>query len=336
MEAPFTSTRGLCVERYRPERAAEWDRFVDAGKNATFLFRRGYMDYHADRFADHSLMVRKGAELVAVLPANLRSDGTVASHQGLTYGGFVLQRDECLHGALDAIHAALQALEAAGVPTLLVKRLPRFYNTLPDDEIDYAAFLLGARLVRRDTAIVVSQQDRLPIRRGKRSQINKGRRAGVRVAEDSVFAPYWNEVLSPRLMARYGVRPVHSLEEIELLRSRFPDNIRQFSAYLEDRIVAGITIYETPTVAHVQYSAINPEGEPVSALDVLLEWLILERYAQKRFFDFGICNEEDGRALNHRLLQSKEGFGARACVHDFLEIRCADHESLGRTLAGET
>ena len=44
------------IRRYTPEKADEWNRFVAQSKNGTFLFDRRYMDYHADRFQDHSLM----------------------------------------------------------------------------------------------------------------------------------------------------------------------------------------------------------------------------------------------------------------------------------------
>ena len=57
-------------------------------KNGTFLFDRQYMDYHADRFADHSLMFYRDEALCALLPAN-ELDATLYSHQGLTYGGLV-------------------------------------------------------------------------------------------------------------------------------------------------------------------------------------------------------------------------------------------------------
>jgi DNA-binding response OmpR family regulator len=46
----------LSVERYTASRKREWDTFVSTAKNATFLFFRDYMDYHRDRFTDHSLM----------------------------------------------------------------------------------------------------------------------------------------------------------------------------------------------------------------------------------------------------------------------------------------
>ena len=49
-----------------------WDRFVDACRTPHVLFRRGFVEYHADRFEDASVVVedpdRPGA-LLAVVPA---------------------------------------------------------------------------------------------------------------------------------------------------------------------------------------------------------------------------------------------------------------------------
>jgi len=134
-------------------------------------------------------------------------------------------------------------------------------------------------------------------------------------------------VLTPQLAARYGVKPVHTLEEITLLASRFPDKIKQFSAYRGDEIVAGTTIYETPTVAHSQYAAATNQGRQTGAQAYLFSSLI-EQYEEKPVFDFGISNEHEGRALNHGLLHWKEGFGARSYAHDFYEIATGNYPKL--------
>ena len=327
MEAPKYS-----VQRYTPGCRAEWDRFVAAGKNATFLFRRDYMDYHADRFEDHSLVVRKDDQVVALLPANLRSDGVLVSHGGLTYGGFVLRRDAVLTSVIEIVEASLSFLHKTGIDTLIYKRVPRFYNTLPDDDIDYTLFVLEAQLIRRDCSQVVCRADRLPISRGKKSKINRGGRSGLVAVQDESFEPFWKRVLEPRLMQRFGVRPVHSVEEIAGLAYRLPEHIKQYSAYAGEDIMAGVTVYETPTVAHMQYIAVTDEGEALCALEYLFDWLMRERYADKAFFDFGICNESEGRVLNRGLLQFKEGFGARTFSHDFYAIATDNHVKLSTCL----
>jgi RimJ/RimL family protein N-acetyltransferase len=320
------------VERYTPEHKDGWNAFLDTAKNATFLFRREYMDYHQDRFEDHSLMVFQGGKLAALLPANRAADGTVISHQGLSYGGFVVSRSAPLQEVLASFHACLRHLHERQVATLRLKQIPTFYSPLPADEVAYALFLLEARLYRRDCAAVVVQADRLPFQERRRRQINKARRANLRIVTETNYLPFWERVLVPQLAAKHGVRPVHTIEEITLLASRLPENIRQFSVYCGDEIVAGTTIYETPSVAHAQYIAATDHGRKIGALDHLFNWLIDEHYRDKQFFDFGICNEKEGRFLNHGLMDWKEGFGARTYAHDFYEIVTANHAKLESVL----
>ena len=49
---------------------------------------------------------------------------------------------------------------------------------------------------------------------------------------------------------------------------------------------------------------------------------VTEVYDGRRYFDFGISNEDGGRYLNRGLAAQKEGFGGRAVVHDFYEVDC--------------
>jgi hypothetical protein len=168
--------------------------------------------------------------LVAVLPANLNADGTLISHEGLTFGGLVVSREARLGDVLACFHMVLHYLSQRQISKLLYKRVPGFYNTLPDDDVAYALFLLDARLYRRDCSAAVSQADRLPFRKGHRSLIKKAISLGVRIVQETSFQPFWERVLVPQLAARYRIKPVHTLEEITLLASRFPEQIKQFSA----------------------------------------------------------------------------------------------------------
>ena len=85
----------ITVRRYTPADKPLWDGFVALSKNATFLHYRDYMDYHSDRFNDFSLMAFDGGRLLALLPANLSGD-TLYSHQGLTFGGWLMPLEDGL------------------------------------------------------------------------------------------------------------------------------------------------------------------------------------------------------------------------------------------------
>lgn len=306
------------ILRYSPEHARDWDAFVDNSRNGTFLFRRGYMDYHSDRFTDHSLMAVSSGQLVAVLPANER-DGTLWSHQGLTYGGWVY--GDKMRGALmlDVFEAMTGYLAGLGtIDRVVYKVVPEIYHRVPSEEDQYALFRQGARLFRRDIATVVLPGARLPIRSGKKGNIKKAQKAGVEVRQSQDLSAY-HGILSD-VLARHDAAPVHSLAELELLMGRFPDNIKLYGAYLDNALVAGSIVFETPQVAHTQYLAASDAGRSNGALDLLLDWLIREEYRDKRYFSFGISTESEGTVLNEGLIAQKEGFGGTAFMHDFYEF----------------
>src|SRR6266581_6844062 len=273
-----THPRLLEVERYSPSRKGVWDAFIRKAKNSTFLFEREYMDYHADCFQDYSLMLYRGSEVAAVLPANLDSPGALTSHQGLTYGGLVVPRGATLNHVLSCFHAALAYLHDHQISTLRYKRIPTYYSPCPTDDVAYCLFLLEAPLYRRECSLVIPMAERLRFQKRRTRQVKRAIRARLSLREETDFGPFWELILVPRLLSRYHVRPVHTLAQIRLLASRFPKNIRQFSAYDGDEIVAGITIYETPTVAHAQYIAASEKGRKTGALDRLVAWLLDERY----------------------------------------------------------
>lgn len=323
------------VARYTGDQKDRWNAFLTGAKNATFLFNRDYMDYHGDRFVDHSLMIRRGNTLVGLVPANLASDGRLISHEGLTYGGLVVHREAKLKEVIGCFYSVMRHLSEEQISQWIYKRIPGFYNTIPDDDVAYALFLTDARLYRRDCAMTILGEDRLPFTKTRHALVKKSANCGIRMVQEASFEPFWDKVLVPQLAARHGVKPVHSLQEISLLASRFPESIKQFSAYCGDEIVSGATIYETPTVAHMQYAAVTDKGRQMGALAGLFNFLI-EHYENKDFFDFGTSNESQGCVINHGLLKWKEGFGARCYTHDFYEIATANHPKLEPILQGKS
>ena len=307
----------ISARRYTPADAARWDAFVRASRNGTFLFERGYMDYHADRFEDASLLIHDDATLLAVLPASRSGEG-ISSHGGLTYGGFVYGDSMTTARMLEVFDAVAAHCRAEGVRRVLYKTVPSIYPRYPSEEDRYALFRADAPLVRRDVLAVVPAADRLAYQERRRRGVKKARAAGVEVTASDRWADFWG-VLDANLRARHGVGPVHSLEEIKLLYSRFPDAIRLFVALDSGGVVAGAVLYDTPRVAHVQYISASDRGRELHALDALFDHLLSGVYADKQWFDFGISNEDGGRMLNVGLIEQKEGFGARAVAHDFYE-----------------
>jgi hypothetical protein len=311
----------LTIRDYSDEHRALWDAFVARSKNGTFLFQRDYMDYHADRFPDASLLAFDHDGTVrALLPATRLGDELV-SHAGLSYGGFVTDTGMTIEMMLRVFDASLRHLREAGIGSVMYKTVPHIYHRSPAEEDMYALFVYGAGLHRRDLLSVLdygAELDWEDRSRWRMRKAGKARRAGFQVRKSDDWHRFW-PLLTTNLDRRHGIRPVHTVEEIELLARRFPDRIELFGMYRDDVLEAGAVTYVTDTVCHAQYSASSDEGRAVRGLDFVFAYIIDAYRGRVRHFDFGISNEPDG-SLNEGLAVYKERFGARAVVHDFYRL----------------
>ena len=323
--------KNYSVKRYQESDYGKWNTFVSQAKNATFLFHRDFMVYHKERFEDFSLMVFEDEKLVSVLPAN-RAGEIVYSHQGLTYGGLVYKENLKLASVIQLFQAVLFYLNENKITKIQIKTLPLIYHNKPAEELNYALFLAEAQLIRRDTLAVIDLSKPFQFSEIRRRGIKKGKRNGLVIKEEDNFELFWNQVLIPNLESRHNAEPVHTLEEIELLKRNFSKNIRQFNVYDNEQIVAGTTIFESENVAHCQYISKYEEEGDLGSLDFLYNHLINNVFAYKRFFDFGISNENQGKILNNGLSYWKESFGASTIVHDFYEVKTSNYNLLDSVL----
>ncbi len=322
------------IKRYLPALETEWNAFVARSKNGTFLIDRRYMDYHAARFDDYSLLFYRDGELFALLPANITVDDvglkTLHSHQGLTYGGLITTADATASAIVELFSELNEYLKVHGIARVIYKAIPWIYHIHPSEEDLYALFrVCNARLTGRDISSAITLDAPLRWARDRRYGINKARNNGITLhTEDETngrcpssiaqsYAAFWR-VLEENLGGKYGVRPVHSLDEMLLLKERFPENIRLYVAMKDDEVLAGTVLYITGRTIHAQYISASPEGKRLRAIDAMYD-VILHSDFGHAFFDFGKSTEDHGHVLNASLIYQKEGFGGRAVCYDTYE-----------------
>ena len=309
----------LKIRLYDPTLKPVWDNFLENCKNATFLFKRDFMDYHKNRFEDFSIMIYSGNKLIALVPGNIDLNN-VYSHQGLTYGGILIQSDSKFTEYLEIFSEVLRFLKKKSINSLCVRQIPTIYNFNFNDELDYLSFVTDSKNYRKDIISVINLQSDFKIAKDRINGYKRGLKNLLEFREAHDFDDFWNELLIPNLAKKYSVNPVHSIDEIRLLKSRFKSNIRQFNVYKENKIVAGTTIFQTKNVVHVQYTASNSKKNILGSLDFLFYKLITDVYSKHKYFDFGTSNERDGKKINQGLMYWKEGFGARSLTQNFYKF----------------
>ncbi|MDO4171260.1 MAG: GNAT family N-acetyltransferase [Prevotellaceae bacterium] len=307
------------IARYTAANADEWDSFVKASRNGTFLFLRAYMDYHSDRFADHSLMFYdQKSHLVAVMPCN-ESGSRLYSHQGLTYGGIVLHCGAHSEDVCRIFEDVQKYMRGNGFTELIYKSVPTIYHRIPSQEEDYYLWRNGAELLECNlsSAVDYGSAEGIQAEYCRRNALTRLFRQGIRLNMEAQLQDFW-PVLENNLMDKYGATPVHTLTEMQKLQRALPQYIRCCTAEDTDgTLLAGVILYVTGQTVHVQYSSATADGRRIGAQDFLYLSLV-NRYREcpeVRFFDFGTSNEEHGQRLNSTLNRYKEGFGARGVVH---------------------
>ena len=310
----------ISICRYTQNKQTEWDEFVKVSKNGTFLFLRAYMDYHSDRFHDHSLMYyNEKGKLIAVLPSNtqhLSPNTQFHSHQGLTYGGFVLSPGIHISEVGELFGLTISYLKENGFSEWRYKQIPYIYHLIPSQEEDYWLWRYNAVEVTCNMMTVIDYNSTVNdiSSSRKRTYFNKLMRQGYTVVMDADIRDFW-PILEANLMERFGSHPVHSLSEITLLKQRFLDNI--VCCIVKDpngTTIAGTLLFITQQVVRTQYISASHEGKRCNALDYLMLTLIrhYKDNPQYRYFEFGTSMAEDGINLNEGLILQKENFGGRA------------------------
>ena len=308
------------IKKYNHELQQQWDCFVLAAKNGHFMFCRDYMDYHSDRFHDFSLLFYSDNELIAVMPANI--DGSILhSHQGLSFGGLIMSKEVKTPLIKTVFDTLLQFLKNQEITKLIYKQIPHIYYSLPSQEDTYFLFNLGATLSRVDLTSTIYYESKIPFSSRRKRGIKTALKNNIRIEKTNNYQSY-HKVLSDVLEHTHGTKPTHTLAEMELLASKFPNNISLYVALdNEGNTLAGVQIFEMNHWSHAQYIASSIKGKEVGALDLLFNELIDNIYKDKKVFDFGISTEQGGTILNTGLVTQKEEFGARSCNHNFYELQ---------------
>lgn len=311
----------LRVERYNEASKTAWDDFVSRLEAHSILFYRDFMEYHSNRFKDYSLLMFQKNKLVAVLPANIDADGNFHSHEGLSYGGFLFEPFTRLDVRMLVYNLVLRFLNKVGIEKIWIKSIPNFYTT---DHVEQ--LILHWLKAKRECSHVYTY---FPL--GTYSSSNKGRKEGIKngkqlhldIRQSTDFKTFWDTVLIPNLDERFGVKPVHTADEIERLSKKFPNQIQLFGAFQGESIRAGIVVFVHKDVAHAQYVA-SDKNRNDGSLDFLID-AVIRRFNSEQIFSFGTSSENHGNTVNKGLLYWKESFRTSNDIQEFYSIQTKNY-----------
>jgi len=287
---------------------------------------RKFLSYHPpERFKDHSLLVKEKNRIVAVFPAALRvveDENVLVSHPGASFGGFVCSEDLSIAMAFRLVEGLLDHCNSHKFDRIDVTLPPMIYLARPSNYLDFALYKHGFEYRKREISSIIpldfGVDDILKnFKPESRTASRKSQKLGVKIRESDDIASFY-PILERNLGMRHQVNPTHTLPELQQLQKLFPERIRHFGAFLDDKMIAGVTNFlcndRVVLAFYISHDEDYQKYRPVNYLfHEIISWSIRNNF---KFLDYGIftVNEDPNWGLG----KFKESFGARGVFRDSL------------------
>jgi len=312
------------VIRYQEALKSQWDDFIAKSGNGTFLHRRAYMDYHADRFNDFSLMIFKDNVLVSTLPAHQQETQLIA-HNGLTYSDFIFDKKVRIAPQIDLINASFDFLLNQGFTNLSVKTIPSFFHNQANESSLYLYHRMQGHLLEIKPFFVL-HTDNYQLNKDRKKNLKRIQKQNLSISDDIRYLKdYWH-IVSKNLLLTHQTQPVHSLKEIQLLAQRFPEQIKLWTIFNQTEMLGGALLFVINKAIHFQYINADPVADK-SAIDLLI-FHIIEHYKKDyNFISFGSSSTGE-QGLNPGLTYWKESFGCKILNQYYYQIKLQNRSLL--------
>ncbi len=286
----------------------------------TFQHSKSFIEYHADKYEDFSILISAAQEPVAYLLAARDTNNyeTVISHPGAAFSGLVTSPQVKGEDYINLLRSVKSYFESKGFNTLIYKDTPQIYCEDSKGDFVYAAF-------RNDVAQHIVQLSSVIDLKKSRSFSSRRRRVLKKYASRLKISNNWSnldlywQVLTNNLHEKYEAQPVHTLQEIQLLKGLFEDSIELFTvtSFENAELLAGILVFKSSRVWKTQYISSTPAGREIGSVDFLISQIIeIARENNVDYVDLGTNNEKSGLVLNGNLYQYKSEFGAEGVAYE--------------------
>ena len=316
------------LSRYKVSHQNSWDKLVAKSNNGTIFHLRSFLNYHPKaRFKDHSLIAMKNGKLFSVFPASEKviiGRKYLVSHPGASMGSFVVPENLSIADSIALVESLIKYSKNNKIDGIRITLPPNLYQVKPSNYMDYAFFRNKFRYLKREVTSILFLEDNLKktldkFRPSHRRSINKALSVGVKVVQTEDFITFY-EILKNNLKIRHGVEPTHTIQELESIKSLFPNKCNLFGAYVNGKMIAGVVNFIINNhVVLAFYIGHNEKFSEYRSVNLLFytifEWAIKEGYS---IYDFGIftVNGEPNMGLG----RFKENFGASGIYRDTIAL----------------
>ena len=318
----------ITIKKHSKKNKILWDGFVQNANNGTIFHLRRFLSYHPEgRFNDHSIEFYKNNTLFSVFPAaesKIEGKKLLVSHPGSTVGSFVVTESISINDSFELIKLLIDYAKKNKFEGIRLTIPPIFYQNRSSNYIDYALLRNGFQYLKREitSSLFIENDAKENLNKFKPSHaraVRKAKENGVEIKISHDVKSFYS-ILKENLKIRHGVRPTHTIQEINDLIDLFPDSINIFGAFYKEEMIGGVLNFIIrDNVALAFYISHKEKFQELRPLNLLFysifEWCIKEKI---KVYDFGIftLNGEPNMGLG----RFKENFGASGIFRDTFQI----------------
>lgn len=301
--------------RYTEEYNKVWEEWVESSNCGVFLHTRKFLNYHKNRFEDHSLIFKNKNSVIAIMPMARESlSSCMVSHPGITYGGLIYKTRIKLDDIDEIFKLIIEYCRKLGFKKFIYKPIPYHIQRYPEQLDIFYLYKYGASIYSKEIWNTINLNYQRKLSKGRKWGFNKGikNKLTIKASSSVKDLKQFHNILSENLVKRHKTKPVHSINEFIELSTKFKNHINLKLVMDEfNRILGGCWIFNlNNNCVHSQYIACNKLGMELNALDYLLESIIKECTTNNiNNFSFGSSTEKNSEILNQGLFDFKNGFG---------------------------
>ena len=289
---------------YNEKYQLSWDEFINISKNGTLLNTRKFLSYHKDKWLDKSLLFEENGEIKGVFPACV-FENTIYSHLGSSSGGIIVPENNNISNTFKMFELLLEKFSK--YDGVIFKKHEYIFDRLPSQEVEYCAFNLGFEVKNIELSTAINTTFNGGLSRNVKSKIKRKSNDIKIVFDDSNYADFY-KILIANLNLKYGLKPVHTLEELKFLKSLFPDKYLLVNAYNNEAVVASVLLNKINNL-HAQYISLDYNYKSYYPVYKLINYIVDYCKNQKiSFFNLGISTTHNGTKPNMSLFSFKESF----------------------------
>jgi len=311
------------IIKYTEEWRDKWDEFVLHSNNGTIFQMQRFFDYHLPgKFNFNHLVFLKNGNIAGVLPGAIYGR-MFESPVGASYGSIVTG-DLKYADAEEFVESLKEYALNNNIDELLLTPAPLIYEECPNQDLEFA--LLWGKFSYRvhyiSSAIKLDPERDLisrfspTIRRNIRMSLKN---KDIRVELNERYDEFYPILIENK--AKHNVKPTHSYDDLLRLKDLFPDEIKLFMVYYQDKPIAGsLMFYANKKVGICFYNMLRYEYAHLKPIQrVMYDVTNYSTGQGYSYVDIGVSQDTsaiDPMTPSKSLIEFKEKFDAKTILRN--------------------